>query len=142
MVGPPSPKGDGGPFHSHKGGFYEKDSDRSNGFGRFFVAVHPRRVSAFNAQDVQKLNTTNKCSKCDLSGANLEGIDLYGARLDGANLSGANLKGTLFNDADLRGANLKGASTDKETSFSGAKLSEAVWMDGSKCKSGQIGRCK
>jgi len=32
--------------------------------------------------------------------------------------------------------------TDKETNFSGAKLSEAVWMDGSKCESGQIGRCK
>ncbi|OPX97456.1 MAG: Secreted effector protein pipB2 [Syntrophorhabdus sp. PtaB.Bin047] len=108
----------------------------------FSLLCIPAGVSAFNAQDVQKLNTTNKCSKCDLSGANLEGIDLYGARLDGANLSGANLKGTLFNDADLRGANLKGASTDKETSFSGAKLSEAVWMDGSKCKSGQIGRCK
>lgn len=97
----------------------------------------PAGVSAFNAQDLQKLNTTNKCSKCDLSGANLEGIDLYGA-----NLSGANLKGTLFNDADLRGANLKGASTDKETSFTGAKLSEAIWMDGSKCRSGQMGRCK
>jgi hypothetical protein len=102
----------------------------------------PAGVSAFNAQDLQKLNTTNKCSKCDLSGANLEGIDLYGADLSGANLSGANLKGTLFNDADLRGANLKGASADKETSFTGAKLSEAIWMDGSKCRSGQMGRCK
>lgn len=102
----------------------------------------PAGVLAFNAQDLQKLNTTNKCSKCDLSQANLEGIDFYGANLNGANLSGANLKGTLFNDADLRGANLKGALTDKETNFSGAKLSEAVWMDGSKCESGQIGRCK
>jgi uncharacterized protein YjbI with pentapeptide repeats len=102
----------------------------------------PAGVSAFNQQDLQKLNTTNKCSKCDLSQANLEGIDFYGANLSGANLTGANLKGTLFNDANLTGANLKGASTDKETSFIGAKLSEATWMDGSKCKSGQIGRCK
>ncbi len=108
--------------------------------GSFLCA--PVGVSAFNQQDLQKLNTTNKCSKCDLSQANLEGIDFYGAKLDGANLSGANLKGTLLNDADLRGANLKGALTDKETNFSGAKLSEAIWMDGSKCDSGQIGRCK
>ena len=97
----------------------------------------PGGVFGFNPQDIQKLNSTNKCSKCDLSQANLAGIDFYGA-----NLSGANLKGTLFNDADLKGANLKGASVDKETSFIGAKLSDAIWMDGTKCKSGQIGRCK
>ncbi|MBP7528373.1 MAG: pentapeptide repeat-containing protein [Syntrophorhabdaceae bacterium] len=102
----------------------------------------PGGVFGFNPQDVQKLNSTNKCNKCDLSQANLAGIDFYGAELSGANLSGANLKGTLFNDADLKGANLKGASVDKETSFVGAKLSDAIWMDGTKCKSGQIGRCK
>jgi len=106
-----------------------------------FLCV-PIGAWAFNPQDLQKLNTTNNCQKCDLSQANLAGIDYYGANLTGANLTGANLKGTLFNDADLRGADLKGASTDKETSFVGAKLSEAIWMDGTKCKSGQIGRCK
>jgi uncharacterized protein YjbI with pentapeptide repeats len=102
----------------------------------------PGDVFGFNPQDLQKLNSTNKCSKCDLSQANLAGIDFYGANLSGANLSGANLKGTLFNDADLKGANLKGALVDKETNFTGAKLSDAIWMDGTKCKSGQMGRCK
>ncbi len=106
-----------------------------------FVSM-PCGVSAFNAQDMQKLNTTNKCGKCDLSGANLAGIDYYGANLSGANLSGANLKGTLFNDANLIGANLKGAATDKDTSFSGAKLSDTIWMDGRKCGSGSIEKCK
>ena len=104
--------------------------------------VMPSGVFAFNPKDLQKLNTTNNCGNCDLSQANLAGIDLYGANLKGANLSGANLKGTLFNDADLTGANLKGASTDKETNFSGAKLSETTWVDGKKCKSGSMGRCK
>ena len=102
----------------------------------------PCDVFSFNPQDIQKLNSTNRCKNCDLSNANFEGIDFYGANLSGANLSGANLKGTLFNDADLRGANLKGASTDKETNFSGAKLSNTTWMDGKKCEDGSIGKCK
>lgn len=102
----------------------------------------PCDTLAFNVQDMQKLNTTNKCSNCDLSKANFAGVDLYGANLSGANLSGADLKGTLFNDADLRGANLKGALTDKETSFSGAKLSNTTWMDGKKCAEGSMGKCK
>ena len=106
-----------------------------------FLCV-PGAALAFNPQDVQKLNATNNCGKCDLSQTNLAGIDLYGADLNGANLSGANLKGTLFNDADLRGANLKGASMDKETNFSGAKLSDTIWPDGRKCKSGSMGKCK
>ncbi|HOW55463.1 MAG TPA: pentapeptide repeat-containing protein [Syntrophorhabdaceae bacterium] len=97
---------------------------------------------SFNPQDMQKLNTTNKCNNCDLSKANLAGIDLYGANLAGANLSGANLKGTIFGDADLNGANLQGATADKETNFSGAKLSNTIWMDGKKCKAGSIGKCK
>ncbi len=102
----------------------------------------PSGALSFNPQDMQKLNSTNKCKNCDLSKANLAGIDFYGANLSGANLSGADLKGALFNDADLRGANLKGASTDKETNFSGAKLSNTTWMDGKKCADGSIGKCK
>ena len=97
---------------------------------------------SFNPQDMQKLNSTNNCKNCDLSKANFAGIDLYGANLSGANLSGANLKGTLFNDADLTGANLQGATTDKETNFSGAKLSDVTWTDGRKCKTGSMGKCK
>lgn len=75
----------------------------------------------FNAADVQKLNSTNKCEKCDLSNADFSGIDMYGAQLIGANLTGANIKGT---------------------NFSGAKLSNTIWIDGRKCQSGSMSKCK
>ncbi len=90
---------------------------------------------------LQRLNSTNKCEKCDLSNANLAGLDMYGANLAGANLAGANLAEASFNDANLTDANLTGANI-KGTNFSGAKLSNTTWTDGKKCKSGSIGKCK
>ncbi len=95
----------------------------------------------FNNADVQKLNSTNRCEKCDLSSANLSNTDMYGASLAGANLAGANLSESSFNDADLTGANLKGANL-KGTNFAGAKLGNATWADGKKCQPGSIGKCK
>lgn len=97
---------------------------------------------AFNAEHVKQLNGTNKCPGCDLSKANLANIDFYGANLQGANLQGANLSGAVFADANLNEANLTGATTNKDTSFSGAKLSNATWMDGKKCGNNSIGKCK
>lgn len=105
-------------------------------------ALFTGQALAFNAEHVKQLNDTNKCQGCDLSQANLAGIDLYGANLQGANLSGANLTGTVFADANLIEANLTGATTNKNTSFSGAKLSNATWMDGKKCGKNSIGKCK
>jgi uncharacterized protein YjbI with pentapeptide repeats len=95
----------------------------------------------FDNAHLQKLNSTNKCEKCDLSNANLSGLDMYGATLAGANLSGANLAEASFNDANLIDANLTGANI-KGTNFAGAKLSNATWADGKKCKPGSIGKCK
>ena len=95
----------------------------------------------FNAADLQKVNSTNKCEKCDLSNANFSNIDMYGANLTGANLTGANLSDASFNDANLTGANLKGANI-KGANFSGAKLSNTIWVDGKKCQSGSIGKCQ
>lgn len=95
----------------------------------------------FNAADLQKFNSTNKCENCDLSNANLANLDMYGANLTGANLTGANLSEASLNDANLTGANMKGANI-KGTNFSGAKLSNAIWVDGRKCQSGSIGKCK
>ena len=106
-------------------------------FSCFFI--YP--VHAFNQADLQKLNTTNSCVKCDLANANLANMDMYGANLAGANLSGANLSKSALEDADLRGANLKGANISG-TSFSGAKLSGTIWTDGNKCKAGSMGKCK
>jgi uncharacterized protein YjbI with pentapeptide repeats len=95
----------------------------------------------FDNAHFQKLNSTNKCEKCDLSNVNLANLDMYGANLAGANLSGANLSEASFNDANLTGANLTGANI-KGTNFSGAKLSNTIWVDGKKCQSGSIGKCK
>jgi len=52
--------------------------------------------------------------RADLSGANLQGVNLESANLKGANLSRANLRGANLSRAnlwcaDLRGANLSGA---------------------------------
>jgi uncharacterized protein YjbI with pentapeptide repeats len=52
----------------------------------------------------------------DLSGADLEGVDLSTARLGGSNFSGANLQGADFGNALFEDAN-----------FSGADLSNATW---------------
>ena len=98
-------------------------------------------VYGFDNAHFQKLNSTNKCEKCDLSNANLANLDMYGADLPGANLAGANLSEASFNDANLTDANLTGANI-KGTNFSGAKLSNAIWTDGKKCKSGSMGKCK
>lgn len=95
----------------------------------------------FNAADLQKVNSTNKCAKCDLSNADFSNIDMYGAYLVETNLTGANLSDASFNDANLTGANLKGANI-KGANFSGAKLSNAIWVDGRKCQSGSVGKCK
>ena len=98
-------------------------------------------VYGFDNAHLQKLNSTNKCEKCDLSNANLANLDMYGANLPGANLAGANLADASFNDANLTDANMKGANI-KGANFSGAKLSNAIWVDGKKCQSGSIGKCK
>lgn len=44
---------------------------------------------AFNQLDLQKLEKTEQCQRCDLSGANLTGTYLHYANLSGANLTGA-----------------------------------------------------
>ena len=53
------------------------------------------------------------------AGANLTGVDLYGADLSGADLTGANLYGADLTGANLTGANLYGAD------LTGANLSRA-----------------
>ena len=51
-------------------------------------------AAAFDRNDLQKLNDTGNCVKCDLSGAHLRSI----------NLKGANLKGAVLVDARMYGA--------------------------------------
>lgn len=95
---------------------------------------------SFDNAQLQQVNSTNKCEKCDLSGANFSNLDMTGARLVGSNLSGANLSDAIFSDTNLTDANLTGANI-KGTNFSGAKLSNTIWVDGKKCGSGSVGKC-
>ncbi|MGK7881646.1 MAG: pentapeptide repeat-containing protein, partial [Crocosphaera sp.] len=78
------------------------------------------------------LSVTNKCPKCDLSGADLSGANLSGADLSGADLSGANLSGANLEDANLEFANLEDANLSRGDSnrwSSRAKLSGANLED-------------
>jgi hypothetical protein len=73
---------------------------------------------------------TNKCKGCYLAYAKLSGMDLAHADLRRANLIGVTfIRATLFG-ADLSGAKIAGAN------FSGA-----LWIDGSICQAGSVGRC-
>lgn len=95
----------------------------------------------FDPAHLEKMNSTNRCEKCDLRNANLANLDMYGVNLQGSDLSGADLSGASFHDANLTNTNLSGANI-KGASFAGAKLSNAIWIDGKKCQPGSIGRCR
>lgn len=104
-------------------------------------------VELFQSAEVKKniivLTETKSCLNCDLSGANLNRLDLSGANLSGANLSrssmaltdlsGANLqntdlRGAVFTGADLADTDMRGADLTG-TSFAGAYMVGAL-MDG------------
>src|SRR5438876_1046901 len=74
-----------------------------------------------------RIQNVGGSNRLDVSGQNLEGIDLSeanlsGANLSGANLSGANLSGAHFIKADLSEADLSGANLNK-ADLSGSSLS-------------------
>lgn len=78
-------------------------------------------------------------------GANMRSADLAGADLSGANLGYAILQNTdlsnvNFSDADLSNADLQGA-TLKTANLTGAILDQAIWLDGSICAKGSVGKC-
>ncbi|MEL6399247.1 MAG: pentapeptide repeat-containing protein [Cyanobacteria bacterium J06607_6] len=83
---------------------------------------------AANPADIQQLLQTNLCENCDLSGANLRGLDLREAQLTGANLQGAWLNFSDLSRADLRQANLQGADISG-TRFQGTNLQAADLTD-------------
>ena len=107
----------------------------------------------------------------DLRGASLRDTQLLGARLEGARLSGADLSYARLRqaqliDADLGGATLVGAGLQHadltgahlveadlryadlgqarldDADLSGAILDRAIWIDGSVCATGSVGRCE
>jgi hypothetical protein len=66
----------------------------------FGLATAP--AYAFNQAHLTKLQSTNQCKDCDLTGADLTGANLMGADLERANLERANLTGANLTDADKR----------------------------------------
>lgn len=98
-----------------------------------------------------KLARMKQCVRCDLSFADLGGMNLNRANLEGANMSYANLKGadlgaanlkkTNLSYADLRGVNLRGANLTNAVLVA-ANLSGATWTDGLRCREGSVGFCK
>jgi Pentapeptide repeats (8 copies) len=80
-------------------------------------------------------------SYSNMSVTNLEDADLREANLVGVNLrqselANANLKGADLSYADLTGANIRG------TLMTGARLGNAIWVDGGECSPDSIGRCR
>ena len=82
-----------------------------------------------------RIQSTGACQFCDLTQANMEGMDLKGIDLRYANLARANLYGTNLTGANLRGANLSRILL-RNTILKGSNLSEAeltfaslIWHD-------------
>ena len=90
-------------------------------------------ASAFDPEDLKKLEETNNCEDCDLSEADLREIFSWSAQesLRGADLSYANMSGTLMvgiklDRANLTRANISRANASgvpfKKANLSGANL--------------------
>ena len=88
----------------------------------FFSAVPMVGTAATSIEVQENIDTlvrTNTCAECNLSGAELNRLDLSGADLRGADLSNATFFLTDLSGADLRGAVMRG------TQLGGADLAGA-----------------
>lgn len=88
--------------------------------------------------------------RANLTGANLSGANLNSADLTGTDLQRADLTATNLTNADLRNTKLQNTinikkGTEKQLGepaiLTGAKLSGAIWKDGTKCAEGSISAC-
>lgn len=101
-------------------------------FGSLPLANSPSY--AFNPEELQELRDSKSCYSCDLSDANLEGVDLRDASLFEANLSRANLSNADLSYARLFKANLSKANLT-DANLEGVRLYDAtydrntVWPD-------------
>ena len=94
----------------------------------FLLLLLTSFLFSYDNDDLKTLKTEKDCIACDLSNANLVGIDLKGADLSesdfsGADLSNANLVKTNFYDANLKGAKLVNANA-RFSNFKKADLSD------------------
>ena len=79
--------------------------------------------------NVNQLQNTGSCKKCDLENVSLGWADLFGAFLNDASNRGANLTDANLSSANLSGATLHGAEVSG-ASFSGATFCKTITSDG------------
>lgn len=106
------------------------------GTGKIMVAKIPLRVGTV-AENLEELKRTNVCTKCDLSGANLAGMNLQHANLLLTNLSEANLSGANLSGADLGYANLEFTNLS-EANLTGANLEGALSLHTAKLEGADV----
>jgi len=104
------------------------------GVGSMVLGFALAVTACSHTKDLQKLQTTSRCSNCQLQGANLSGqtfakailtgTDFRGANLSGVTLAGADLRRVNLRNANLEGANLEGANLG-EADLTGANLATA-----------------
>jgi len=87
--------------------------------------------SIFNRADMQY---------ADLSGSDLSYAEFIAARMKGINLQNADLTNADLSNSDLTYANLKNSRLGGAR-MEGARLEKAIWIDGTICGLGSVGKC-
>ena len=102
-----------------------------------------RLATAANPDHLARFKNSRQCEGCDLSKAELGGIQAPEARLANANLRDANLYGARLPGADLTGAILDGANLEMAdlTGATGAVLGAARTDKRTICPNGAAGPC-
>jgi hypothetical protein len=112
---------------------------KANGADLSQASMREARLSGASLRRARLVDSD--LSYADLSGANLARADLRRAKLVGTNLSGANLASASFGAADLTAADMRGANIAGAT-FRDGTLDRAIWIDGSSCARGSVGKCR
>ncbi len=76
----------------------------------------------------------------DLSGSDLSYSEISDARMKGINLQNADLTNVDLSNSDLSYANLMNSKLGG-ANISGVILDKAIWVDGSVCAPGSVGKC-
>lgn len=75
-----------------------------------------------------------------LQSAMLRDVNMYRAKMSWSIFRDANMQGAILIEADLSNADLRGALLE-DANLSGAVLDHAIWIDGSRCAEGSVGKC-
>jgi len=70
----------------------------------------PEQAKLKQQMIIDRLLDEDRCVACDLAGVDLSGKNLNEVDIERANLQGANLEGINFNEANLKGVNFSGAN--------------------------------